>query len=114
MDRNRLYKCYLQKSPVLTVASLFISADYYCWWGTCCQLEMNIIFKAVYTLTLLIRFNLVCLNFVLFPYTCSAGINSIVNLQIAGEHGDCGPHKLDSGAFLYNPQAFMEKGGMYT
>ncbi|XP_052781472.1 protein tyrosine phosphatase domain-containing protein 1-like isoform X2 [Mya arenaria] len=37
-------------------------------------------------------------------------IRSIVNLQIAGEHADCGPHKLDPSGFLYNPQAFMEKG----
>ncbi|XP_052252721.1 protein tyrosine phosphatase domain-containing protein 1-like isoform X3 [Dreissena polymorpha] len=38
------------------------------------------------------------------------GIKSIINLQIAGEHGDCGPHKLDPSGFLYNPQAFMEQG----
>ncbi|XP_053376892.1 protein tyrosine phosphatase domain-containing protein 1-like [Mercenaria mercenaria] len=38
------------------------------------------------------------------------GINSIVNLQIAGEHAECGPSKLDPSGFLYNPQAFMEKG----
>ena len=44
----------------------------------------------------------------------SNGINSIVNLQIAGEHGECGPHKLDPSGFLYNPQTFMEQGSMYS
>ncbi|XP_060554656.1 protein tyrosine phosphatase domain-containing protein 1-like isoform X2 [Ruditapes philippinarum] len=39
-----------------------------------------------------------------------ADIKSIVNLQMAGEHAECGPHKLDPSGFLYNPQAFMEKG----
>jgi len=63
---------------------------------------------------------IVSLNIRIFPIRfidflslfLSADINSIVNLQIAGEHGDCGPHKLDPGGFLYNPQSFMEKGSM--
>jgi hypothetical protein len=32
---------------------------------------------------------------------------------MAGEHAECGPHKLDPSGFLYNPQAFMENGSKY-
>ncbi|GLH11666.1 Protein tyrosine phosphatase domain-containing protein 1-like Protein, partial [Gryllus bimaculatus] len=37
----------------------------------------------------------------------SAGIRSIINLQIPGEHASCGA-SLESSGFTYNPDIFME------
>jgi hypothetical protein len=43
----------------------------------------------------------------------SSGINSIINLQIPGEHASCGS-PLESSGFTYDPNVFMENKSMYA
>lgn len=41
---------------------------------------------------------------------CSAGIGSVINLQLPGEHAKCGPGLVSSG-FTYQPEELMRHGG---
>ena len=41
---------------------------------------------------------------------CSAGIGTVINLQLPGEHAKCGPG-LESSGFTYQPEELMRHGG---
>ena len=40
----------------------------------------------------------------------SAGIGTVINLQLPGEHTRCGP-RLESSGFTYHPEELMRHGG---
>ena len=42
--------------------------------------------------------------------TCRAGIQSVFNLQQAGEHKNCGPGIEESSGFSYRPDDLMSEG----
>lgn len=41
------------------------------------------------------------------------GIKTVINLQIPGEHADCGNALEPKSGFSYNPEVFMENNSMF-
>ena len=47
---------------------------------------------------------------ILFTFSCSSGISTVVNLQLPWEHSKCGPG-IESSGFTYQPEELMRHGG---